>query len=542
MSCVRPEGQQRDEKGISVRAGGIYGDGMALSMETEAAKVSNMMVQLSGISGDAIGVVKNFSKAMEWNPRGAENGFDLQGGLCNLVGGVPGIMVGLKEERLAKLSDDKTGQAVAKWHQRIGGFLVAAGCAKIGSVAMALFHGARLLPEALVPLMEGMGMASGGFFALIFLAILGDVSCVEREGKAFCLGFREKLIAVLREHETEVKDLPVPLSLPKGASPRELYERAKGRLKEEILAPALVQKMRSSMTSLEREDQIRKALFDLIGKERFTQEQSLCQKETAELYEIALQNPQRRIFRQNLERNRDEWNEKINYERMVERVVKGDVVKEIKEGNQGVLEHLFKKWEVKRVWNRMMGAVSLISLAVLIPTVLAGVMPMAAPILLGVAIAWTALSLVYAIFDGKGYLEAFRSKKVGTWDLKILLAKTAAVLAVTVTFSVLTIASGGVLPLLYCLIAGGAVLALQLGAWGWLASRLKEKELAKDEELLAREGTNGADDAVFSEDEAGSICSDAVEEDEAGSICSEAVETDLGDEEWPPEETGRVAL
>ena len=92
MSCVRPEGQQRDEKGISVRAGGIYGDGMARSMETEAAKVSNMMVQLSGISGDAIGVVKNFSKAMEWNPRGAENGFDLQGGLCNLVGGVPGIM------------------------------------------------------------------------------------------------------------------------------------------------------------------------------------------------------------------------------------------------------------------------------------------------------------------------------------------------------------------------------------------------------------------------------------------------------------------
>src|SRR3990167_10782710 len=118
MSCVRPEGQQRDEKGISVRAGGIYGDGMALSMETEAAKVSNMMVQLSGISADAIGVLKNFSKAMEWNPRGAEKGFDLQGGLCNLVGGVPWIMVGLKEERLGELSDDKTGEGFAKWHQR----------------------------------------------------------------------------------------------------------------------------------------------------------------------------------------------------------------------------------------------------------------------------------------------------------------------------------------------------------------------------------------------------------------------------------------
>ncbi len=467
--------------------------GQYAPLEGASNNMSDMTTNVLMMHGDMVNALKFLTYATAWPLMNQIPVFESFNGVSGTICGVQVTSMGLKANRVAEKTLDKEGAWEAKWTIEAGLALLASALAKVVGSIMWIANTFRALPAALVSWIDRLGVVNGVFTMLMFAGYVVRAGIREREVMRFRDEFRLVLQAVM------------PFAtLPEKGTPKELFEMAVDNLcldKDDVARSVLEhmqEKMRAGDEGVESKAVLVNKLEGLMnrkGRSFFKLHSGILRMDDASDMLTAAKN----VFRGDedalkcIEVLKAEWNDRVNYENLLARATKADLVTEVRSGRRidpkkgesarAVLDHLFAKWTERRNWNRALGAVSLF--AIVMVALLFTVAP--GPVFTVVCGILVGLFVVFALFfDGPGIGACLKSEPK-KWDLPVLAASTLLAIGLTAVFAVTSFASGGILPLIYVLVVGGMLLLVQCVALGWVAYRTLQvrREKAEQDRIVA---------------------------------------------------------
>ena len=428
------------------RGGTIHG-GQWAPFEKVSEKVSEMGINILMLHGDIVNFFKFLSPVALWNASVCIPGFDLFNGVSGTICGTAIASSGVKARRMAKQTGDRAGKAEANWTVEIGVSLVALSIFKLGYAGLGIANYIRALPGIVALLIQTFGMLNGIFTILAFLGFSVRAYHREKEVYKFRDEFRAVLLSVLQDSEV------IGNALPEKGTPEELFKKAHEKSQmnnengfSELVLAKLREKMRvgdkGATTKAEMVDEIREiiqceewggrrgfklddyawilvkdtyVMFDK-AEELFTNLKKMDESDIQEYNDLKVRDLKVKIKK--VRDLREKWSAKVNFENLVSRATKGDIITEICQGHpidarreqnaHEVLKHLFAKWTSRRNWNRGIGVVAMVAVGIVIFLLTATSGPMTV-IACGVVVG---LFVVFAaFFDGRGVVGSLSVKK-----------------------------------------------------------------------------------------------------------------------------------
>lgn len=345
------------EAGRAIRAGGVYGAALR-EIRDNADNWGALPSQAGMVYGDVINGTKEvFSiagyysgKPALYDPGMAVPLVDAFNGWNGMAASLFGYFGGSEIVATAGKTRDVVGKRMGQSVQVIAGTNFCGSFTKLGANTLTVIAHFRTLPAALRAMIGILGIVTGGFFGLMFIAIIALTYYSHKESNRFSETFKEVLQDTVRQLRLDPNSAKFE-SVWEQTNPEKMYEALNVVLREhgildgelaESVQEELDRRLDKRQLEIEIQDWARDVLeghglSDMVAHDGKSVRSIIDSGDTSEiLYEMRAYLERdsigNRYALEDLDDLEARWNDRVNFVHAFERATKAEVVEEIATG------------------------------------------------------------------------------------------------------------------------------------------------------------------------------------------------------------------